>query len=127
MYDARLVNTHFTEPTLLVGRFAGAGAAVPTPTAGNADSQPTKTSLARAGVGNLLVTFLDVPMGVVQSYDFWCASNNVADRNVRVTPPAVGSYAFQLNVTFMANGVASDVALGEELVFEVWTKRAQSP
>lgn len=126
MYDARPVNTHFNEPTLLVGRFLGAGASVPTPIANVKDSAATRCTITRSAVGNLVVTFTDTPLGVVQSYDFWVASpaNN---KNISITPPTVGSYAFTLLCSYHANGVNVDISSSEELVFEVWTARTQVP
>jgi hypothetical protein len=126
MFDARPVNTHFTEPTLHCARYVGAGAAAPTPVASVKDAQSTKTSITRSGVGALVVTLLDVPLGVVQTYDFWaaCPAN---DKNVRMTPPTAGSYAFTLQVGYHANGVAVDLAATEELCMEVWTSRSQVP
>jgi hypothetical protein len=128
MYDDRLIGTHFNQPTILTGRFAGAGAAAPTPVTGVKDSQAVRTTITRNTTGNLVVQFLDTPLGILQSYDFWVCSNNQADRNVRVTPPTAGApYTFQLNVTFMGNAAAADVAAGEELHFFVCAARTQVP
>lgn len=126
MFDAREVNTHFTEPTLLCGRFVGAGASVPVAIANVKESQSTKTTLARSGVGALTLTFLDVPIGVYQNYDFWVVAP-AADKNVRVTPIAVGSNVFTLQVTTTSTGAAVDVAATEELHFEIWASRSQVP
>ena len=116
MWEFYPLGTHFREPKMFAARWAGAGAAVPTPVTNVKDSQPTKSTITRSGVGALVVTVIDTPLGVIQNYDFWIASNNVADRNVRVSPPALGTATFTLNVTFSANGVACDVAAGEELL-----------
>lgn len=127
MWDERPVGTHFNQPTLIAARWAGAGSSAPTPVANVKDAQATKTTITLNSTGNITVQFLDTPMGIFQSYDFWVASNNAADKNVRVTPPTVGSYAFQLNVTYMANGSAVNIAVGEELVCECWLARTQVP
>lgn len=127
MYDEYGLGTHFKQPTKLCGRFAGAGASVPTPVALNPDAQATRCTITRNAAGNLNVQFLDTPLGIVQNYDFWVCSNNAADSNVRVTPPTAGSYNFRLNIVFAANGTARDVAVGEELCFEITTSRSGTP
>jgi hypothetical protein len=126
MYDARLVNTHFNEPTLLTGRFVGAGNASPTPVANVKDSAATRCTVTHGSVGNSVFTFTDTPLGTVQSYDFWVnsATNN---KNCQVTPPAAGSYVFVCNVTYHANGASVDVVSSEEINFQIWTARTSQP
>jgi hypothetical protein len=126
MYDERPVGTHFNQPTLIALRFAGAGASVPTPVANVKDAAASRCTITRSGVGTLSIQLLDTPLGVVQSYGFWVESGS-ADKNVRVTPPAAANYTFTANITYHANGVAVDLANGEELVAEIWAARTSQP
>jgi len=126
MRDAREISVDFNEPVHICGRFTGAGAGAPTPVANVPGAQSTKATVTYNSTGNIYVTLLDPPLGVVQSYDFWIGSpaNN---KNVQVAPPAAGSYQFKLLVTYHANGVAVDVASSEELVMDIWTARTAKP
>ncbi len=116
MLDSRPLNTHYNEPTNIVGRFTGAGTSAPTAVANVIDSGSLVSVLTRSGVGTLSFV-LQEPIGVIQNYDFWIASaaNN---KNVSVTPPGTG-FTFALQVSWQANGVAVDVAANEELLFEI--------
>lgn len=126
MYDARLVNTHFNEPLLLTGRFVGANAAAPAPIANVPDAAATRCTIARVSAGNLTIQFIDTPLGVVQSYDFWVnsATNN---KICQVTPIGVGLYTFTCNITYAGNGAAGDINPSEELNFQIWTARTVKP
>ena len=121
------------EPLTLYGRWVGAGASVPTPIAkttrptGPGAPQGGPIAISRSGVGTLTVT-LPNPIGIIQSYRFWVASGSSAtDKNVRITPPAVGSNSFALAVTFHANGVAVDLAASDELLMCVVSSITQNP
>lgn len=119
------------EPFTLYGRWAGAGASVPTPVAnttrptGPGAPQGAPIAIARSGVGALTVTIPN-PVGTIQNYSFGVASA-AADKNVRTAPPAAGSGAFALQITFHANGVAVDLAVGEELLMEITSSTAVRP
>lgn len=123
MYDSYRVNTKYKEPTLLCGRFVGAGTSVPAAVANTCKG----LSVSRSGVGTLTVTCTDTPIGVIQSYQFSVASANANARAVAVTPPSAGANSFSLQVGLASNGAAVDLSSSEELIVEIWTARTQVP
>lgn len=124
MFDDYPVGGQFRSPIHMCGRFVGNGTgSAPLPIANVPGAQGTKAKIARSGAGAYTVQFLDVPIGVYQVYDFWCAcpSNN---KMVAITPPTVGNNTFTLQVQYAANAGAIDVATTEELCFDVWASRS---
>jgi hypothetical protein len=136
MLDVQDQYVNCKEPVHLMGRWAGAGASVPTPVAkttrATGPSNPTGSAagggpitISRSGVGTLLVT-LPNPIGVLQNYAFWCASS-ANNKNVNIVPPAPGANSFALTITYHANTVAVDLAAGEELMMDVNASLSTSP
>lgn len=121
-------------PCNILGRWLGAGAAVPTVvakttrSAGNpSNAGGGQISISRSGVGALSVT-IPGPLGIVQDYAFWTATGaSASDKNVRVTPPGAGSLTFALAVTLYSNGAAVDLASNDELLMYVTMAYDQNP
>jgi len=138
MLDVQECYINCKEPAVFMGRWTGAGAAVPVAVAkttrGTGPTSPTGSStsggpitIARSGVGTLSVT-LPNPVGIIQNYSFWvCTGSSATDKNVRITPVVAGSNTFALQVTFHANGVAVDLAVNDELQMEVISSLSQNP
>lgn len=123
MLDFRPTGYHFNEPAKIVGRFTGAGAAVPTAVANVPGSGANVVTLARSGVGTMTATLQDL-VGVIQNYDFWIGSTNA--KSVQCTVNAT-TFVFSLQVSWNVNAVAVDLTAAEELVFEITKAETSRP
>jgi hypothetical protein len=129
-YQAFPLAAHFREPKIITGRVVGAATSAPTipaDTAGNLqgvpDSAATNLKIVRNTTGNCTYTFLDLPIGTLQSYDFWVVSvnNGTSTKFATFAPPGNGVYAFTV-ITMYANGTAVDLSTTEELHYQLWAK-----
>jgi len=127
MWDEKPIGCHINSPAIFRARFAGNGANPPNPVANVKDSQSTQCTVTRTGVGVYTLTPKDIPLGVVQFYDFCVATNTALNKQCLVTPPAVANYTFTVTIVHGINNTAIDLAIGEELVVDIWFARTQVP